>query len=58
MIAMMGYGDLWKKGRRLFHEFLNARATIKFDDYQRKHAYRLLLGLAESPEDFSDHIEL
>ena len=55
---MMGYGDLWKKGRRLFHEFLNARATIKFDDYQRKHAYRLLLGLAESPEDFSDHIEL
>ena len=54
----MRYGSLWKNSRRLLHEFLNARAVIKFDDYQRKHAYRLLLHLAESPEKFADHIEL
>ena len=54
----MEYGDLWKNCRRLCNEFLNARAVAKFDDYQRKHAHRLLLDLAESPENFSDHIEL
>ena len=54
----MQYGGLWKNCRRLFHEFLSARAVTKFDDYQRKHAYRLLLHLVESPEELFDCIEL
>lgn len=57
-IGIMGYGSLWKNCRRLLHEFLNARAVTKFDEYQRKHTDRLLSRLAEVPEDFPDHIEL
>ena len=37
---------------------MNPRAVTAFDDYQRKHAYRFLLCLAETPGDFLDHIEL
>jgi hypothetical protein len=57
-IGVIGYGNLWKNSRRLLHEFLNVRAATNFDDYQRKHAQRLLPLLVESPENFSDHIEL
>lgn len=57
-ISFMEYGSRWRNGRRLVHEFLNTRAVTNFDDYQRKHAYRLLLLLAESPEDFINHIQL
>ena len=54
----MGYGNQWRNGRRLLHDFLNARAVVKFDQYQHKHVNHLLLYLAESPEDFLDHIKL
>ena len=54
----MSYGNPWRDGRRLLHEFLNPRAVTNFDDYQRKHAYRLPLQLVESPENLSDHVEL
>ena len=57
-IAMMEYGSYWRNGRRLLHEFLNARAVTRFDDYHRKHAHRLVLGLADSPEAFADHTDL
>lgn len=57
-VAIMEYGNLWKNSRRLLHEFLSPKAVTRFDDYERKHAYRLLLHLSESPDDFSDHIEL
>ena len=57
-IGIMEYGELWKNCRKLFHEFLNARAATKFNDYQRKHAYRLLLHLVETPEELFGHIEL
>jgi hypothetical protein len=57
-IGLLGYGNLWKSSRRLLHEFFSARGVTKFDDYQRKHAYHLLSQLAESPENFSDRIEL
>lgn len=57
-VGIMEHGNLWKSSRRLFHEFLNARAVTNFDRYQRKHAYRFLLHLTESPNDFLDHTEL
>ena len=57
-MSLMKYGDEWRNTRRLLHEFMNPRAVTAFDDYQRKHAYRFLLRLAETPGDFLDHIEL
>ena len=54
----MEYGGQWRSGRKLIHEFLSVRAVSKFQDYQRKHAYRLLTRLAESPNGFYDHTEL
>jgi len=58
VITFMKYGSEWRSIRRLAHEFLNARAVPKFDDYQRKHSNRLLLNLIGSPDDFFDHAEL
>ncbi|KAF9642534.1 cytochrome P450, partial [Thelephora ganbajun] len=54
-ITLMPYGKGWRNARRLFHEFMHSRAVVKFDDYQRKHAHRFLLQLAETPDDFLNH---
>ena len=48
-LGVMEYGSLWRNSRRVLHEFLNLRAVTNLDDYQRKHAHRLLLHLVESP---------
>ena len=57
-VAFMEYGSQWRSGRKLIHEFLSLRTIPKFQDNQRKHAYRLLTRLAECPNDFYDHAEL
>ena len=57
MVALW-YGTEWRKGRRLFHEFFNMKAVTKFDDCQRKHAYRFLSHLSQTPEDFLAHAQL
>jgi hypothetical protein len=57
-VSFMEYGNLWRNSRKLLHEFLNVRAVTEFDDYQRKHAHRLLSRLVESPQNFFDHAEL
>ena len=57
-IVAIGYGNQWRRGRRLFHEFLNIKAVTKFDGYQYKHAYRFLSRLAEAPDGFLDHAQL
>ena len=57
-IVGFGYGNRWRRSRRLFHEFLNVNAVANFDGYQHKHACRFLSSLAETPEDFFDHAQL
>ena len=57
-VSFMEYGNLWRSSRRLLHEFLNMRAVIEFDEYQRKHAIRMLSHLGESPDRFFNHAEL
>lgn len=56
-MGFMEYGDQLKNCRRLLHEFLNPRAVVTFDEYQREHAYNLLSRLVESPDDFFDHVQ-
>lgn len=52
------YGNQWRRGRRLFHEFLNMKAVVNFDGYQHKHAYQFLSRLAETPDELLDHAQL
>jgi len=55
---MMPYGREWKNGRKLLWEFMNPRAIVKFDGYQRKYTHRLLSCLAETPKHFLNHVKL
>ena len=57
-IAIFGYGNRWRSGRRLFHEFLDPKAVTNFDGYQYKYTYRFLSRLADTPDDFFDHAQL
>ena len=57
-LALINCGSQWRRGRRLFHEFLNAKAVITFDDHQHKYAYRFLSLLAQTPHNFFDHAQL
>lgn len=57
-ITGLEYGNKWRRGRRLFHEFFNMKAVASFDDYQRKHARRFVSRLSQTPEDFLDHAQL
>jgi len=56
--SVMEYGSQLKRCRRLFHEFLNANAVSRFDNYLNKHTCRFLSRLAEAPDDFLDHTKL
>ena len=56
-VVIMEYGSQWRDCRRLLHRFLSPGAVKRFDDYQRKHTYRFLLHLAESPDNFIYHTE-
>ena len=57
-IVTASYGSRWRRGRRLFHEFLNIKAVENFDGYQYKHAYRFLSRLADAPDEFLNHTQL
>ena len=57
-MAVARYGSKWKKARRLFHDFFNTKAVTNFDDYQRKHIYRFISRLSQTPEDFLAHAQL
>lgn len=52
------YGDRWKSGRRLLHEFLNIRAVENYDSQQYHHSRDFILRLSESPENLWDHVKL
>jgi len=55
---MFDYGSQLRRCRRLFHEFLNANAVSRFDNYLIKHNRRFLSRLAETPDDFLGHTKL
>jgi len=55
---MFDYGSQLRRCRRLFHEFLNANAVSRFDNYLNKHTRRFLSRLAETPDDFLGHAKL
>ena len=57
-LPLSDYGDRWRSGRRLLHEFLNVKAARDYDDQQCYHTRDFILRLAESPENLWDHLKL
>ena len=57
-IGFLGYGNKWRRRRRLFHQFFNMNAVTNFDDYQRKYTYRFISRLSQTPEGFLGHAKL
>ena len=55
---LLDYGSQLRRCRRLFHEFLNANAVSRFDNYLYKYTYRFLSRLAKNPDDFLGHAQL
>ena len=58
LVSLVKYGGPWRRGRRLFHEFFNAKAVTAFDDHQHKYAHRFLSRLAQTPDEFLGHARL
>jgi hypothetical protein len=58
ILGHVKYGNQWRRGRRLFHEFFNAKAVTAFDDHQHKYAHRFLSRLAQTPDEFLGHAQL
>ena len=58
LVSLVNYGSQWRRGRRLFHEFFNAKAVTAFDGHQRRYAHRFLSRLAQTPDEFLGHAQL
>ncbi|KAJ3515017.1 hypothetical protein NLJ89_g2017 [Agrocybe chaxingu] len=54
-IALMDYGDEWRKHRKVCQQYLNREASKSFEPIQLEKVHRALLELLRSPEDFEAH---
>lgn len=50
-MGSMGYGDKWRKHRRMFHQKFRPEAAVSFIPSQTKSVHGLLRDLLESPDD-------
>ena len=57
-LGFMPHGNRSRTHRRLFRRFFNVSAVERFDRRLFKGFRDFLRRLAESPEDFADHIRL
>ena len=55
-IASMRYGQRWRMHRKLFNEFFNVSAVMKYDVNQVRVISDFLIRLYERPKDFRSHI--
>ncbi|KAI0371242.1 CyP450 monooxygenase [Pilatotrama ljubarskyi] len=56
VLTMIHYGPWWRRHRRAFHQFFNARAVTQLRPLQRSQVNHFLVRLLESPKDFTEHI--
>ncbi|CAA7263056.1 unnamed protein product [Cyclocybe aegerita] len=54
-IALMDYGDEWRKHRKVCQQHLNREASRSFEPIQLEKVHRALLQLLRSPEEFEAH---
>ncbi|CAA7263104.1 unnamed protein product [Cyclocybe aegerita] len=57
-ILIMGYGDEWRKHRKVAQQHLNKRQTRTYEHIQLRHLHKMLHRLLYSPEDFLQHTEV
>ncbi|KII85219.1 hypothetical protein PLICRDRAFT_178958 [Plicaturopsis crispa FD-325 SS-3] len=55
-LALLPYGKIFRAYRRLFHREFNPRAVMRFRPLQLKATRDMLQGLADSPDEFFDHL--
>ncbi|KAK1227286.1 hypothetical protein PQX77_009703 [Marasmius sp. AFHP31] len=55
--SLMRYSDWWRIHRRTFHQYFQPRAVPEYYPVQRAATADLMNKLAESPEDFFEHVQ-
>lgn len=56
ILAVMRYGDRFRRQRRMMWQQFNAQAVLSFRDMQRSQVIQLLGRLLKTPDDFANHI--
>ncbi|KAJ3501593.1 hypothetical protein NLJ89_g9269 [Agrocybe chaxingu] len=57
-IALIDYGDEWRKHRKIAQQHLNKQQTRAYEPVQLRHLRKMLYRLIRSPEDFMQHSEV
>ena len=55
-LGLMPYGQMWRRHRRLFHEYFHRNAVTKYQPIQRQEVQTFLCRLLVTPDDFLHHI--
>ena len=55
-IAVMPYGDWWRRHRRAFWQHFRPDAVEKYREYQHDGVRRLLSGLLATPDKLQEHV--
>ncbi|KAJ9645508.1 hypothetical protein H2204_001088 [Knufia peltigerae] len=55
-LLMMGYGDKWRKFRKMIHQLLNVQSARSYVPYQVLENKQMLYQFLEQPDDFLNHI--
>ncbi|OJA18950.1 hypothetical protein AZE42_09771 [Rhizopogon vesiculosus] len=54
---MQGYGDAWRRHRRIFHQAFRPDAAVIYQPMQLRKAHQLLLDLLHDPGNYELHLE-
>lgn len=54
-MSLVPYGDRWRGIRRIFHQYMNAKAVTQYRSIQDVEVKKFLVRLLENPKDFSKH---
>lgn len=55
-LAIMPYGEEWRKVRRGFHQYFNSNVAPNYHTVHEEQSHDFLKRLRQTPEDFLDHI--
>ncbi|EMD41380.1 hypothetical protein CERSUDRAFT_109980 [Gelatoporia subvermispora B] len=56
-MVVLGYGPLWRRHRRAFHQYFNRMAVNTYEPQLREAAKKLLKRLYHEPKAFAHHLE-
>ncbi|KAG1804406.1 cytochrome P450 [Suillus subaureus] len=55
--VMRGYGDAWRRHRRIYHQAFRPEAAVIYRPMQLRKAHQLLVGLLQDPANYELHLE-